>query len=108
MAPEEYLKTTDCPDCHAEGGICFVCWSVEKQPEMIAITPTQAELNERCQHDDEGPVLLFNNEGQYFKRDDVPVCEVQADDFLKFNRITGSCVSCSKCGQLYNIDLNVI
>lgn len=43
MTPQEYLKTTDCPDCHEEGGICYVCWAMEKDPASIALTPTEEE-----------------------------------------------------------------
>jgi len=46
MTPEEYLKTTDCPDCHEQGGICEVCWNFEQNPEWFTMTQEEWERAE--------------------------------------------------------------
>jgi hypothetical protein len=48
MTPEEYLKTTNCPDCHADGGICEVCWAMENDPDLFITTPEQWEQMEKA------------------------------------------------------------
>lgn len=59
-------------------------------------------IPDQCDHDDNGPELLFNEEGQYFKTSEVPDFKTDpdaCDRFWKENKINGGCVSCSKCGK---------
>ena len=65
-------------------------------------------VTDKCQHDDEGPELLFNNDGEYFKRSDVPEGDKAANEFWLINKISGGCVSCSKCGKPYTPDFNAL
>lgn len=46
MTPEEYLKTTNCPDCHEEGGMCQVCWTFEQDPTFGTMTEEEWERAE--------------------------------------------------------------
>lgn len=47
MKPKEYLKTTNCPDCHHEGGICQVCWEMENNPGLFTTTKEEWEQMEK-------------------------------------------------------------
>ena len=47
MTSEEYLKTTACPDCHEQGGLCEVCWALENDPEIFITTDEQWEEMEK-------------------------------------------------------------
>jgi hypothetical protein len=37
-----------CPDCIEEGGICFVCWSFENDPDAFVMTEEQMRAADEC------------------------------------------------------------
>ena len=60
---------------------------------------------DKCKHDDDGDVLYFNNNGEYFKESEMPNHHADYEGWLKFqkeHKITGGCVSCSKCGKPFS------
>ncbi|HMG16747.1 MAG TPA: hypothetical protein VK590_14925 [Saprospiraceae bacterium] len=64
-------------------------------------------IPDKCEHDDNGPVLSFNSEGEYFKDSEMPDYKTNPDGWRKFqdaHKINGGCVSCSKCGKPYTPD----
>lgn len=60
---------------------------------------------DKCQHDDDGEEMWFNDAGQYFKKSEMPTDEKEFIEFMDKHSLRGSCVSCSKCGKPYEIDL---
>lgn len=65
-------------------------------------------IPDKCEHDDNGEVLSFNDAGQYFKESEMPDHKTDYDAWVKFqedNKINGGCVSCSKCGKPFELDL---
>lgn len=59
---------------------------------------------DKCQHDDNGEWLHFNNDGVYWKESEIPTEELQRYQFAIENKITGGCCSCSKCGKPFTPD----
>lgn len=62
-------------------------------------------IPDKCEHDDSGPVLAFNEAGEYFKHSDMPDYFTDYEGWLKFqkdHKINGGCVSCSKCGKPFS------
>lgn len=64
-------------------------------------------IPDKCEHDDNGPLLSFNDAGEYFKDSDMPDRKTNYkawEKFQKDHKINGGCVSCSKCGKPYTPD----
>ena len=62
-------------------------------------------IPDTCEHDDDGPVLSFNDTGEYFKDSDMPDYKTDPEGWTKFQEdhdIRGGCVSCSKCGRPFS------
>lgn len=60
---------------------------------------------DKCQHDSKGEELAFNNNYEYFKKSEMPDYNTDPEAWEKFQRdhkITGGCVSCSKCGKPFS------
>ena len=63
---------------------------------------------DKCEHDDDGPTLSFNSNGEYFRDDEMPDHKTDLKGWIKFqedHNIRGGCVSCSKCGKPYSPDM---
>ncbi len=60
---------------------------------------------DKCQHDDDGEAMWFNDEGKYFKESEMPKDKEEFVKFMDKHDLRGSCVSCSKCGKPFEIDL---
>lgn len=60
---------------------------------------------DKCKHDDNGEVMYFNNEGQFWKENELPLDEDERIEFMEVNNINGGCVSCSKCGKPFTPDV---
>lgn len=41
-------------------------------------------IPDTCQHDDDGPVLSFNNDGEYFKDSEMPDYKTDPEGWYKF------------------------
>ena len=73
--------------------------------------PFQAILTgvpDDCQHDDDGPALVFNDQGEHWPESDLPDPNTEYAEYEKFytdHKINGGCVSCSKCGKPFELDL---
>lgn len=63
---------------------------------------------DKCQHDDAGPWLCFNDDGQYWTVAEMPMDAKGRYDFVVENRIIGGCCSCSKCGKPYTPDFWIL
>jgi hypothetical protein len=65
-------------------------------------------IPDKCEHDDNGETMQFNDAGEYFKESEIPDHKTNYDEWLAFttkHRLTGGCVSCSKCGKPFELDL---
>ncbi|MBK7362788.1 MAG: hypothetical protein IPJ01_10870 [Micavibrio sp.] len=60
---------------------------------------------DKCQHDDDGEMMHFNDAGQYFKESELPKGDKERMEFMDKHDLRGGCVSCSKCGKPFEIDL---
>lgn len=86
-------------DTHSE----FISGEIDGKPFTAFISG----VPDKCQHDDDGEMLSFNDEGEYFKDSDMPDPKTHYDDWVKFqedHKINGGCVSCSKCGKPFTPD----
>lgn len=64
-------------------------------------------IPDKCDHDDNGEVLAFNDNGEYFKESEMPDYHTNYNAWLEFqekHKIRGGCVSCSKCGKPFEPD----
>jgi len=61
-------------------------------------------IPDRCEHDDNGEWLHFNDNGEYFRDSEVPKTFYASRKFWKKNKINGGCCSCSKCGKPFRPD----
>jgi hypothetical protein len=60
---------------------------------------------DKCKHDDKGEVMSFNDNYEYFKESEIPNYKTDYEGWLKFqkdHKISGGCVSCSKCGKPFS------
>ena len=53
-------------------------------------------VKDDCEHDENGGWLSFDNDGNYYKESEL------TDEILP--KISGGCVSCSKCGKPFTPD----
>jgi hypothetical protein len=87
-------------DTHGE----FITGKVDGKPFSAFIDG----VPDKCQHDDKGEELSFNDAGEYFKASEIPNHEINYDAWIKFqdeHKIRGGCVSCSKCGKPFEPDM---
>lgn len=81
--------------------------------EFIQITDKDGKVSnafitgvpDKCQHDDDGEEMHFNDAGQYFKESELPKDMDERIKFMDEHKLNGGCVSCSKCGKPFEIDL---
>lgn len=84
-------------------------FSIEHDGKII--TGFMSGVPDKCQHDDDGPMLHFNDDGEYFKESDMPDYKTDPEGWEAFNkehRLTGGCCSCSKCGKPYELDIHAM
>ena len=60
---------------------------------------------DKCQHDTDGPGLMFNDNGRYWPDIALPKSEKAQRRFFKSRGICGGTASCSKCGKPFTPDL---
>lgn len=71
--------------------------------KIIQLTETSTAIiccaKDNCEHDDNGPELAFDDNGNYYDVKDRPTDEESYTEWMKEKEICGGCVSCSKCGK---------
>lgn len=66
-------------------------------------------IQDKCEHQWDGELLHFNDAGEYFRDGEIPGIEFDygrlLHQFYTDHRICGACVSCSKCGKLFEPEI---
>ncbi len=81
----------------------FITGQINGEPFSAFVTG----VPDTCEHDSIGPILVFTDEGDYFKESDIPDHDTDFlahEIFFQDHSIRGSCTSCSKCNKPFEFN----